>query len=312
VTLALALVALSAAPPADALRTQAQAAYDAGRFPEACRLFDRAVKAAPADGSLWADLAVCLRRLGRAAEAVTANHHAVSAGTDEIRSHAYFNLWKLGAEVGWPAADQCAQLPAAAGCAKRWWVCGGEVNESFTGGAYSASGVSFGLTEDQARRRLAAPSGSYDGPAGSYDLTFSSSQMNFCWRDCEREFSWCAADAPLAPRVQACLSAKGCTPGSTSVACADAASACSEKVCGELTSLPKEKRTAAERAYFDVYMKRCHDCDQGAGQQEPFAGCTFVSANPCAQAVGLVCNGEAREERVTLPLPGAADAGSPR
>lgn len=86
VTLALALVVLAAAPPADALRSQAQAAYQAGRYAEACRLFDRAVKAAPADGSLWADLAVCLRRLGRTAEAATANHQAISAGDQEIRA----------------------------------------------------------------------------------------------------------------------------------------------------------------------------------------------------------------------------------
>lgn len=195
-----------------------------------------------------------------------------------------------------------------AGCAKWWWACSGEVSESFTGGDYSASGVSFGATEEQARRRLARPSGTFDGPEGGYDLTFSTSQMNFCWRDCEREFSWCAAAAPIAPRVEGCLRTKGCKPDSGSTGCAEAVDACREKACGELSSLARQRRSAAENAYVDGWMQGCKDCDQGVGQKQEYAGCTFVSVNPCAGGVGLVCDGVAREVPIPLP-PDAADAG---
>lgn len=115
-----------------ATRQAARRAFKAKRYAVACPLYEKVVALAPEDPPARADLAFCLQRQGRRAEAVTANYQALALaartdrspkGDEATRRHAYYNLSELGVSVEVPSKDACAPLAAPPGCARQLWAC---------------------------------------------------------------------------------------------------------------------------------------------------------------------------------------------
>jgi tetratricopeptide (TPR) repeat protein len=118
-------------PAVAAARKAARRAFKAKQYATACALYQKIVAQLPDDPPSRADLALCLQRLGRKADAIAANYQALAlaARTDRApdgdpatRRHAYHNLSTLDVAVDLPSA-KCGPLPAAPGCAKHLWVC---------------------------------------------------------------------------------------------------------------------------------------------------------------------------------------------
>jgi hypothetical protein len=79
--------------------SDALALYNRGDFARACPRFKKVTHLRPNNGAAWADLAVCLAKLGKDSEAVAANHKAVRHGDERTRFNAYFNLSQLGVQL---------------------------------------------------------------------------------------------------------------------------------------------------------------------------------------------------------------------
>jgi hypothetical protein len=111
----------------------------------------------PEDGAAMADLALCLQRLDRKAEAIAANQKAIAlAGRTELsregdaatRRHAYFNLGKLGVAIELPSSG-CQKLPAAPGCGSALWACvqAGEAYGSGGGSSWHVARIAVSQEE---------------------------------------------------------------------------------------------------------------------------------------------------------------------
>lgn len=125
------LLAILAAGAASPTVEQATRAYRAGRYAVACPLFQKAVDEAPTDADRWADLGLCLGKLGRKADAVAAEIRAAELGGPETRLHAYYNLGALGVRLPLPDVQRpnefetaCKQLPSSGTCREQVSACG--------------------------------------------------------------------------------------------------------------------------------------------------------------------------------------------
>lgn len=142
-----------------ATRKAAQRAFKAKRYAAACPLYQKVVDLLPDDPPARADLAFCLQRLSRKADAVAANYQALALaarttdrapnGDAATRRHAYYNLSELGMKVDVPESE-CAQLAPAAGCARPLWACRqhGHADGSHGGSIWSI--LRIGISVDQA------------------------------------------------------------------------------------------------------------------------------------------------------------------
>jgi len=116
-----------------ALRQEGTRAYRAGRYDDALAKFRAAADHDRDDPDALADVALALQKLGRTAEAVTANQGvlrlAAKPSADrakryaKIRLTAYFNLGQLGALVPVPDVGACAPLAPAADACKPLFTC---------------------------------------------------------------------------------------------------------------------------------------------------------------------------------------------
>jgi hypothetical protein len=142
-----------------AARAAAQRAFKARRYADACPLYEQVAALAPDDAPAQADLALCLQRLGRDADAIAANYKAIAlgartdlddAGDGRTRGHAYYNLTKLGVVVKLPD-KKCGPLPAAPGCGQTLWACTLPPGRSYgTGGGTTWTTLRVGVTRDDA------------------------------------------------------------------------------------------------------------------------------------------------------------------
>jgi hypothetical protein len=127
---------LAAAPPDPAeLRAQAQAAYDAMQFKQACPLFEKVTKLLPEDGAAWADLALCQFRMKKKDAGVRAALQALRFGDERTRKSTYFNLGKFAGETVFVTTKDCGQ---------KLWTCTQSYSDIFktmadgSGGAWSS------------------------------------------------------------------------------------------------------------------------------------------------------------------------------
>ncbi len=84
--------------------------YRAKKYAEACALFKQASEIDPTNGAVFADLGLCLAKLGDKTQAIAANRRAVETGEPATRKNAYFNLDRLGVKVALPKAGACGPL----------------------------------------------------------------------------------------------------------------------------------------------------------------------------------------------------------
>jgi hypothetical protein len=138
------VLGLGGPPPADPIVERATAAYRAGRYAEACKLYQRAADAAPLDGERWADLGLCLGKQGKGRAAIAAERKAAALGDLETRLHAYYNLDRLGARLA-PAPDRgCAPFASTAACPRALSVCAyTDPSASGTGVMVETAGLTF-------------------------------------------------------------------------------------------------------------------------------------------------------------------------
>jgi hypothetical protein len=145
------------------LRNDGTTAFKKKQYGKACDLFRRATEAAPWHGGAVADLALCLEKSGDAAAAIATNWRAIAVSdsedpstseSEQVRSSAFYNLWRLGVRAPVPAAGKCAPLQPAPGCEKRFHACSAE--GGMTARIYSASWtwVQVGRTAQEAEGGL--------------------------------------------------------------------------------------------------------------------------------------------------------------
>ena len=53
-------------------------------------------------------------------------------------------------------------------------------------------------------------------------------------------------------------------------------------------------------------MRECQECDKGGQDNSNPTDCSYVSINPCASAVGMVCADNARELKVEIAVPASS------
>lgn len=138
--LVVAIGSWAGADSAAGLTARATKLYKKKKYDEACQLFRKVTELAPNSASAWADLGLCLGKLGSVGDAVAANRKALALGKDseKIRKAALFNLGKLeGSEVPshvpGPTEDllrdldgltpTCKIFDPPPGCAKPVWGC---------------------------------------------------------------------------------------------------------------------------------------------------------------------------------------------
>jgi hypothetical protein len=140
------------------LKANATRAYRGKRYAAACPLYQRLVELQPDDPPAMADLAVCLQRLGRSADAVAANQKAIALGArteqsdygdEPTRRHAYYNLAKLGEVVKLPPG-RCGKLAPAPGCERSLWACAADGRADWRAGGSDWSTVRVGVSQDEA------------------------------------------------------------------------------------------------------------------------------------------------------------------
>jgi hypothetical protein len=182
-----------------ATRKAAQRAFKAKRYAAACPLYQKVVDLLPDDPPARADLAFCLQRLGRKAEAVAANYQALALaartsdgapnGDAATRRHAYYNLSELGVKVAVPEAE-CAQLAPAAGCARPLWACRQHGHADGSHGGTIWSILRIGISADHAAIGASeelAPDGlnHYDPqqPTPAADVVLQEAFEARCWPD---------------------------------------------------------------------------------------------------------------------------------
>jgi tetratricopeptide (TPR) repeat protein len=101
---------LPAAPaasiPADArkLNVEGEAAYKAGDYPDAIRLFQSAIDEADSYGQAYSNLGLVFQKSGRVAEALWANRKAIALATGSraatTRASAHFNNGRIYEDAG--------------------------------------------------------------------------------------------------------------------------------------------------------------------------------------------------------------------
>jgi len=283
-------------------RDLAERAYREKRYAQACELYERATKAMPRDGALWSDLGLCFLKLDKRPEALAALQRAVTFGAPATRLHAYFNLATLGVDLLASRFD--GEVPAASGCANRWWSSTGHSNVCGTGLCHTSSGLYFGSEADVAHRKEA-----YDE---QYTLTLEEVDSQFVGRNCDR-YSGCAvcgggygATPPktrrdierLQPRIKRCVRAreKACAvdqhaADNKSGGCHAIDEGCENEACGVEGKLSKDEQRLKEES--EKCIEECNAVTPETDQLADFsARCTLVSINPCAKALGIVCRGD--------------------
>jgi hypothetical protein len=243
---------------ASSLRSDADKAYRAKDYAKACELFARARDEAPRDGAAWADLGLCLGKLGKRTQAIAATRRAIEMGDARTRLNAYFNLAALRAALHVPEAKvdaessiapvpACLALPAARGCAKEVFACSRFVSTGGTGVNGMEASLVFG-TDEAALEEFARGPG--EAAPRFVDLSMMSYEQDKCrlidicgFPECEEEP---AADAE---QCKAAFEEE-----------------CQQKMRG-CSSAP-------------VYKKK---------------RCVVVHADACSGRVGVVCAGQARE-----------------
>lgn len=321
--LALLLMVLTAAP-ADA-KEAGTAAYRKGNLAKACALFAQVVKETPGDASGWSDLGLCLARQGKKAEALVAMDRAISLGDETTRKAAYYNLGKFElrrspiAEL-LTAEEKTVDWPKPSGCEEQWSLRADSYGGCGTSYCNEGSGLWFGP-----RTRVDSLRSPEEGGDG-YDLTVLFSRQELCPHDCWRYGScdpcgpmaldanrepWLELEkgplSALAPRVKACVGKQeqGCLKDPTGADCGNVWLNCVADTCTEFQKRADKALSPAEAALKKTVagcMKDCvSGCEAGNTRVESFSGCSVVSVNPCAKAVGLVCpteSGGLRAEEV--------------
>lgn len=134
--------------PASDLRAEATRLYRAKKYAQACPKFEQAAALAQSDGAIWADLGLCLQKLGKTDAAAEANQRAIASGDARTRQNAYFNLVSLGKVVPLPVPGKCATVPSTtpdcraplSACTYRW-----------ERGSASGTGVRIGVSLEDAK-----------------------------------------------------------------------------------------------------------------------------------------------------------------
>jgi len=137
---------------ADALHEEAGRLYRAKDYGAACPKYRAAASLAPLRGDLWADLGLCLSRLGKKEQAKQATLEAVSRGSRDVRLRAYFNLYRIGVRLT-PPQEDCIKWPCSRpGCSKPMYAC--RYTETCNGGSgmfVDATGLSFCPNDEDAK-----------------------------------------------------------------------------------------------------------------------------------------------------------------
>lgn len=151
------LAAPAGAGDADALRKTATQHFRARRYAQACPLFERVARLVPKDPSAWADLGVCLVKLGRGSESIQASSKAASFGPGPIAKNAFYNLMLAGVSKNLPdPGDEpiCQALSSDSECATKVFVCARHAlqEDDGQGGGVTGTAVGFGVSKEEAMK----------------------------------------------------------------------------------------------------------------------------------------------------------------
>lgn len=302
------------APPATAsagattaLRQEGTRAFRAGRYDDALTKFRAAADQDHDDPDALADVALALQKLGRTADAVTANqgvlHLAAKPSADrakryaKIRLTAYFNLGQLGAAVAVPDVGACASLAPAADACKPMFTCREARQNNGSGLATLWEVLRIARTKEAAIldeddyhevppliRGLT--DAEYDSEAGrpAIDLLpeqegdtllrYGTEEVGDACRRIYGDWS-CDTSDEIRAETRRCQGTPAPDAG---------AAACFRLSCDRAESAP----WPAVQAELDRRTQRLSSCYQRLGQLDDTT-CVVVYADPCSGLVGTYC-----------------------
>ena len=192
---------------AAALQQRAAREYKTKQFAAACSDYRTLTELDPKSGAHWADLGVCLEKLGHTDEAKAAELRAAQSDDDASRLNAYFNLGKLGSKI----ADlddfkKCQSLPASLSGRAAVTACAyADNSESGTGMDIVHSGVVFCAAPSAALAFAASPMGAMGH--GCVAIWTEDYRQDFCRPGDLGECSYGACTCDEAPNPQKCEAA---------------------------------------------------------------------------------------------------------
>lgn len=289
------LVSLTAfaAPPHPSTRDDALRLYRAGKYDQACPLFEKLAQTAKTDGSLWADYSLCeWKRGGSSWNMEWSAHKAFRFGDERTRKNALFNLHQAERRAQLPPLNApqpmvvCAYGSTDSDCpnAPPIWMCVVPWNHQGSGGGESGTRIAFGADTDE----LVSVMRGDEVPDSSVDLEFTDEA--FCgW--CEAHAWDCASSRVVQPEFDKCVArSKGVDGGDF---------ACLQTVCDKAQRAYEEDRSIWPAAADEI--KKAHEQCRNCGVQEE-RECEILVVDTCQRRVGYYCTsktghgkGEAKE-----------------
>jgi tetratricopeptide (TPR) repeat protein len=291
-----------------ALRQEGTRAYRAGRYDEALAKFRAAADRDHDDPDALADVALALQKLGRIAEAVTANQGVVRLAARpsadkakrfaKVRLAAYFNLGRLGALVPVPDVGACSSLAPATDTCKPMYACREARQNNGSGLAtlwevlrIARTNEAAILDEDDYHEVPPLIRGltdaEYDTEAGRPAIDLLPEQegdtllrygTEEVGDECRRIYGdWsCDTSEEVRAETRRCQGTSGPADGGTA--------ACFRLSCDRAESAP----WPAVQAEIDRRTQRLASCYERLGQLDDTT-CVVVYADPCSGLVGSYC-----------------------
>ncbi len=278
------LLVTSANPKAEKLHKEATAAFRAKKYAVACPKFEEVTRLEPS-GAAWADLGLCLQRLGKNDEAIAANHQAIAIGDEKDRLHAYYNLGQLGVRVKVPGDLECAPLAPGPdcrtelhGCTQRWNATAG----------YNGAVLILGLRDLKITPELQKliDASEQNGPSLPLpSVNIEEAYTPSCAPRCPLHWS-CETSEEVQHRVQRCARKK-------------TASDCEATVCSEAEEKPWPA-LVREKQRINADVDKCfEECSNSAYVHE----CAIVYASACLKRVGVFCDSEDGRKKEAREIP---------
>jgi hypothetical protein len=299
---ALSVASVAHGAPTERKQEEARALYRAGRYVEACPLFEQVTRARPEDGAAWADLGLCELRRGRREASIQASLHAVRVGEEQVRLNAYYNLSLAGHRIPMPTEQHsCQELeaPAALSCAQRARVCAASRpgDDSGNGGGTHYQGVWFTDASNPAPVPDALEVFREDDPEAGTLVDLSAWRW-LSTKDCDVNwfFSPPAFERAIA-RCQRISSVKEDCKRRVQLSLAEGVEA--QEPGFPLTDREKKEIREASRQCGQALRERMRE---GSGTL-----CHIVSVDPCRRRAGVACDARVewriihRDERPTPP-----------
>lgn len=162
------------------VRETATKLFNAKDYSKACPEYDKATKLDPTSGDLWADLGLCLMKLGQMDKAKQAELEAIKRGNTTTRLNAYYNLWKIGINLQPPLKEDCKTWNANVNeNPKTLTVCKySEICLGGTGMSSEQSGLTFCPTSSP--ENDIEPNCGSKSPKACFTVELSSSERGYC------------------------------------------------------------------------------------------------------------------------------------